>query len=164
LSVEAHVQAIFIGPDSSGPLTEVPEVQAEAGKGLIGDRKHWDALPPKKREEPGRNITLIEAEALEALGDDHGIALGPGESRRQIVTRGMDLNPLVGKRFTVGEVECVGIELCEPCSHLQSLTPPGTMRGLVHRGGLRADILSGGVIRPGDPVREAPDRVQAAAT
>jgi MOSC domain-containing protein YiiM len=164
LSGEGHVEAIFIGPDSSGPLTEVREVQAEAGRGLVGDRKHWDALPPKKREEPGRNITLIEAEALEGLRDEHGIGLGPGESRRQIVTRGMSLNPLVGKRFTVGDVECVGIELCEPCNHLQSLTPPGTMRGLVHRGGLRADILSGGVIRSGDPVREVPDRAPASAT
>jgi MOSC domain-containing protein YiiM len=70
----------------------------------------------------------------------------------------------VGKRFRVGEVECIGIELCEPCAHLQSLTKPGVMRGLVHRGGLRADILSGGTIRPGDPVAEIPDRAEASAS
>jgi MOSC domain-containing protein YiiM len=161
---EGRVEAIYIGPDTAGPLGEVPEVEAVAGKGLVGDRKHWDALGEGKREEPGRNITLIEAEALEALAEEHGIELGPGASRRQIVTRGARLNPLVGKRFLVGEVECVGIELCEPCAHLQSLTQPGVMRGLVHRGGLRADILRGGTIRPGDPVREISDRAEATAT
>ncbi|HEY1595935.1 MAG TPA: MOSC domain-containing protein [Thermoleophilaceae bacterium] len=161
---EGRVEAIYIGPDVAGPLAEVPEVEAVAGEGLVGDRKHRDALPEHKRDEPGRHITLIEAEALEALAAEHGIALGPGESRRQIVTRGARLNPLVGKRFLVGEVECVGIELCEPCAHLQSLTEPGVMRGLVHRGGLRADILSGGTIRPGDPVREVSDRAEAPAT
>lgn len=164
MSAEGHVEAIFIGPDRAGPLSEVREVEAVAGKGLVGDRKHWDALAPGKRGEPGRNITLIEAEALEGLAAEHGIELGPGESRRQIVTRGMRLNPLVGKRFLVGDIECLGVELCEPCAHLQSLTPPGTMRGLVHRGGLRADILSGGTIRAGDPVRAAPDRAEATAT
>jgi MOSC domain-containing protein YiiM len=160
---EGRVEAIFIGPEKAGPLGEVPEVVAVAGKGLEGDRKYIDNLPPAAREEPGRHLTLIEAEALEALAEEHGIELGPGESRRQLLTRDVRLNPLVGKRFLVGDVECVGIELCEPCSHLQSLTQPGVMRGLVHRGGLRADILSGGVIRPGDPIREVPDRAETPA-
>lgn len=160
---EGRVEAIFIGPDTAGPLTEVPEVSAVAGKGLMGDRKHWDSLAAHKRDEPGRNITLIEAEALEALKAEHGIELGPGESRRQIQTRGIRLNPLVGKRFLVGDVECIGVELCEPCAHLQSLTQPGVMRGLAHRGGLRADIVAGGTIRPGDPVREVTDRAEAPA-
>jgi MOSC domain-containing protein YiiM len=159
---EGHVEAIFIGPEEAGPLGEVPEVKAVAGKGLVGDRHFREA--PDEHEEAGRDITLIEAEAVEALAAEHGIQLGPGESRRQIYTRGARLNPLVGKRFLVGEVECVGVELCEPCSHLQSLTHPGVLRGLVHRGGLRADILSGGTIRPGDPVREVPDRAEASAT
>jgi len=160
---EGRVEAIFVGPEEAGPLGEVPEVVAVAGMGLEGDRKFADNLPPAKLEEPGRNLTLIEAEALEALATEHGIELGPGESRRQLVTRGVRLNPLVGKRFAVGEVECVGVELCEPCSHLQSLTQPGVMRGLAHRGGLRADILSGGAIRPGDQIREVPDRAEASA-
>jgi MOSC domain-containing protein YiiM len=159
---EGRVEAIFIGPVESGPLGEVPEVMAVAGHGLEGDRNFRENPPPG--EEAGRDLTLIEAEALEALAAEHGIELGPGESRRQLVTRGARLNPLVGKRFLVGEVECVGVELCEPCSHLQSLTQPGVMRGLAHRGGLRADVLTGGTIRPGDPVREVPDRAEAAAT
>ncbi|HKN93275.1 MAG TPA: MOSC domain-containing protein [Thermoleophilaceae bacterium] len=164
MNVEGYVEAIFIGPDQGGPLGEVEAVAAVAGEGLEGDRKHIDALPPRKRGEPGRNLTLIEAEALDALAEEHGIELGPGEARRQIYTRGIRLNPLVGKRFTVGDVECVGVELCEPCAHLQSLTPPGTMRGLVHRGGLRADILTSGTIRTGDPVREVTDRAEATAS
>jgi MOSC domain-containing protein YiiM len=160
---EGRIEAIYIGAVEAAPLHEVPEARAETGKGLVGDRKYRDNFPPAKREQPGRDLTLIEAEALETLADEHGIELGPGESRRQLVTRGARLNPLVGKRFRVGEVECMGIELCEPCTHLQSLTQPGVMRGLVHRGGLRADILKGGTIRPGDPVREVPDRAEAPA-
>ena len=160
MSAEGHVEAIYIGPVEAGLLVVVPEAEAVAGHGLKGDRYYFDT----KQDEPGREITLVEAEAIEALAAEHGIQLGPGESRRQIYTRGARLNPLVGKRFLVGDVECVGVELCEPCSHLQSLTQPGVMRGLVHRGGLRADILSGGTIRPGDPVREVPDRAEAPAT
>ena len=93
---------------------------------------------------PGRELTLIEAEAIEGLAREHGIELGPGESRRNVVTRGIGLNELVGRRFTVGEVECVGTELCDPCSHLQKLTRPGVLEGLANRGGLRADIVSAG--------------------
>ena len=162
MSADGHVEAIYLGAVEAGPLGEVPQAEAVAGKGLVGDRHYRENPPPD--EESGRDLTLIETEALEALAAEHGIELGPGESRRQVYTRGIRLNPLVGKRFMVGDVECVGIELCEPCNHLQSLTPSGTLRGLVHRGGLRADILSGGTIRPGDPVREVPDRAEAPAT
>jgi MOSC domain-containing protein YiiM len=161
LSGEGHVEAIFIGPVESGPLGEVPEVSAVAGRGLEGDRNYRENPPPG--EESGRDLTLIEAEALEALAAENGIVLGAGESRRQVQTRGIPLNPLVGKRFLVGEVECLGIELCEPCAHLQSLTQAGVIRGLAHRGGLRADIIAGGTIRRGDPVREVPDRAEAPA-
>ncbi|HEX6457976.1 MAG TPA: MOSC domain-containing protein [Thermoleophilaceae bacterium] len=159
---DGRVEAIYIGPEESGPLHEVSEVAAHAGHGLEGDRNYRENPPPG--EEAGRDLTLIEAEALEALAAEHGIELGPGESRRQIQTRGIRLNPLVGKRFMVGEVECVGVELCEPCNHLQKLTQPGVIRGLAHRGGLRADILGGGTIRPGDPVREVTDRAEATAS
>ena len=158
-----RVEAIYVGPREAGPLHEVREVRAVAGKGLEGDRKYRDRFPAHKRAEPGRDLTLIEAEALEALAEEHGIELGPGESRRQILTRGLRLNPLVGKRFRVGDVECVGIEQCEPCAHLQSLTQPGVMRGLVHRGGLRADIITGGTIRAGDPIDEVADRASSPA-
>jgi MOSC domain-containing protein YiiM len=148
------VEAIFIAPEAEAPTGPVDEVEAVAGKGLLGDRKHRDRLPPSKRRKAGRELTLIESESVEALARETGIELGPGEHRRQVVTRGVPLNDLVGKRFAVGPLECVGVELNEPCAHLEGLTQPGVLKGLVHRGGLRADILRGGTLRVGDEVRE----------
>ncbi len=103
--------------------------------------------------EPGESITLIAAEALEGLREDTGIELSHEASRRNVLTRGIDLNPLVGRRFTIGGVECEGVELCDPCNDLVKLTERGVLRGLVQRGGLRADIVAGGEIAVGDPVR-----------
>jgi MOSC domain-containing protein YiiM len=160
---EGSVEGIFIGPEHSGPLHEVPEVVATPGRGLEGDRHHRRNLADREREEPGRELTLIEAEALERLTEETGIVLGPGESRRQLVTRGVRLLPLVGKRFLVGDVECIAIEDNPSCSHLQKLTQPGVLRGLARSGGIRADILSGGTIRAGDPIREVPDRAASEA-
>ncbi|HEX2410459.1 MAG TPA: MOSC domain-containing protein [Solirubrobacteraceae bacterium] len=97
----------------------------------------------------------LAAEALEALAAESGIALDPADARRNVVTRGVDLNALAGRRFAIGEVEIVGRRWCEPCAVLQRLTAPGVLRGLVHRGGLRADIVRGGVIRRGDEIRSA---------
>ena len=133
-----HVESIAIGP--SDALAPVESVRAVAGQGLVGDRKA-DA-----GTRPGGALTLVEAEALEDVG------LTGAESRRQVVVRGVRLNDLVGKRFRVGDVECLGVELCEPCLHLQSLTRPGIIEELVHRGGLNADILNDGTIAVGDPV------------
>jgi MOSC domain-containing protein YiiM len=136
-----NVESIHVGPTDA--LAAVHSVSAVAGKGLEGDR-HF--APDGAR--PGGALTLIEAEAVEAVG------LAPGESRRQVTVRGVDLTALVGKRFRVGEVECYGVELCEPCPHLQSLTRPGIIHELVHRAGINADILTDGTISVGDPVLE----------
>ena len=136
-----RVEHIHIAAEHEHKTLPVDRVRAVAGRGLEGDR-HADT----------GDITLIEAEALEALASEHGIELAPGESRRQVTTRGVALNDLVGVRFKVGEVECVGTELCEPCNHLQKLTEPGVMRGLVHRAGINADVLSDGDIAVGDTV------------
>jgi len=133
------VEAITIGP--SHALAPVDFVRAVAGCGLEGDR-HF--RPDGQR--PGGELTLIEAEAL----DD--VNLSGAQSRRQVVVRGVRLNDLVGRRFTVGSVECLGVELCEPCLHLQKLTRPGIIDDLVHRGGLNADILTTGTIAVGDEV------------
>jgi MOSC domain-containing protein YiiM len=133
-----QVEAITIGP--SDALAPVGSARAIAGQGLEGDRK------ANAGSHPGGALTLIEAEALEDVG-----LTGP-DSRRQVVVRGVRLNDLVGKRFRVGEVECLGVELCEPCVHLEGLTRPGIIKDLVHRGGLNADILAGGTISVGDPV------------
>ena len=142
------VEAIFIADVHEMLPSPFDEVEAIPGAGLRGDR-HYDEAPS---EEPGRDLTLIEAEAIEGMAAENGISIEPAEARRNVLTRGVDLNSLVGRRFTVGEIECRGVELCEPCRHLESLTRPGVLRGLVHRGGLRADILNPGRIRVGDPV------------
>ena len=136
------VEAIHISPENER-LPEAVEAVEVTADGVRGDR-YFGA----------RNLTLIEAEALEGLLEDTGIELSAAESRRQVLTRGVRLNDLVGKRFSVGEVECVGEEWCEPCNHLQGLTRPGVLGGLVHRAGLRADILRGGRIAVGDKVAE----------
>ena len=138
--VAGSVEQIHIAAVESHLPHPVDAVEVTAD-GIVGDR-YGEA----------RDITLVEAEALEGLREDTGIALSPAEVRRQVLTRGIRLNDLVGERFTVGEVECVGQELCEPCNHLQGMTYPGVLRGLVHRGGLRADIVSGGRIAVGDEI------------
>jgi len=138
---DMHVEAINIG--TSDALGPVGSVRAVAGRGLEGDRYFF-----ANGAGSGEALTLIEAEALEDVG------LTGAQSRRQVVVRGGGLNDLVGKRFRVGDVECEGVELCEPCTHLQSLTRPGIIKDLIHRGGLRADILSGGTISVGDKVLE----------
>jgi MOSC domain-containing protein YiiM len=143
-----RVEAIVTGPRIGEPLQPVPSVRVKAGHGIEGDRK-WSA---DVNADAGRDLTLIEAEALEALARDTGIVLEQHEARRQVVTRGIPLNGLVGRRFRVGELDCIGIELCEPCSHLASLTQPGVLRGLVHRGGLNAAVLTDGEISVGDEV------------
>ena len=135
------VEAITIGESDS--LRPVESVDVVAGKGLEGDRHYF-----AEGARPGGAITLIEAEVLEDVG------LSGPQSRRQVVTRGVRLNDLVGKRFFVGEIECEGVEICEPCLHLQSLTRPGIIEELVHRAGLNADVLNDGTIAVGDQVVE----------
>jgi MOSC domain-containing protein YiiM len=138
--VSGSVEGIHVSAVESELPNPVDAVDVTAD-GVVGDRYGG-----------ARDLTLIEAEALEGLRNDTGIELSPAESRRQVLTRGISLNELVGERFTVGAVECVGQELCEPCAHLQGMTKPGVLRGLVHRGGLRADIVSGGRIAVGDRI------------
>jgi MOSC domain-containing protein YiiM len=135
------VEAIHLGPKKTGELDAVESVRAFAGQGLEGDR-HF--RPNGAR--PGQALTLVEAEEVEAVG------LAAGQTRRQLTVRGVRLNDLVGKRFRVGDVECYGVELCEPCLHLQSMTRPGMIKELAHRAGINADILTDGVIRVGDEV------------
>ena len=141
-----RVEAINIGPERQLPAP-VERVAAHAGKGLLGNRYYFD-----EGAEPGRALTLIATEALEAMAAENGIEITAAESRRNVLTRGIDVNALVGKRFRVGEVECVGVELCHPCKHLESMTKPGVIKGLANRGGLNADILSDGEIAVGDEV------------
>ena len=147
------VVAIHIAAGAAEPPRAVDEVRAEPGRGLEGDRYYLRTGTYSKKWDPGREVTLIEIETLEALARDFGIELAPAPTRRNLVTRGVALNHLVSRRFRVGEVELEGVRLCEPCGHLERLTVAGTLRALVHRGGLRARIVTGGLIRAGDPVQ-----------
>jgi MOSC domain len=137
------VAGLLIAPEAEAPLVAVESVVAIAGRGLEGDRY---AVGRGTFSGPGRGyqLTLVEAETLDEL------TVAWERARRNIVTRGVSLNPLVGRRFRIGEVECIGRRLCEPCAHLERVSGAGLLRPLVHRGGLRADILVGGTIELGD--------------
>lgn len=146
-----RVEGIFVTTAAGEPMRQLAEAPALAGRGLAGDR-YVLGTGFYSDGRDGRQLTLIEAEALEALHREHGVTLTPLECRRNLVTRGIGLNALVGKRFRIGAVECAGLRLCPPCAHLEELTRPGMLRGLAHSGGLRAHVLSDGVIRVGDAV------------
>ncbi len=135
------VDAIHVRAPESSSMEAVDTVRAVAGKGLDGDRYFF-----AEGAKPGLALTLIEADVVADVG------LGPGETRRQITVRGSGLNDLIGRRFRVGPVECYGVEICEPCLHLQELTRPGLIKELVHRSGVNADILTDGVISVGDDI------------
>jgi hypothetical protein len=139
------VAAVLVATDAEAPLVEVPRAEAVAGRGLEGDR-YFAGRGTFSSPGYGYQLTLVEAEVLDS------IALPWPQARRNVVTRGITLNGLVDRRFTIGDVECVGRRLAEPCAHLERLARPGLLRPLVHRGGLRADILESGAIKVGDEI------------
>jgi MOSC domain-containing protein YiiM len=149
-----RVEAIHIAPAGAEPTRAVGSIRAIPGIGLEDDR-YAAGLGYYDDNRVSRDLTLIEAEVIESLEREDGIELVPGETRRNLTTRGVELNELVGRRFWVGEVLCEGTRLCEPCQYLTDLTGKPLLRSLVHRGGLRADIVRGGVIARGDRVRAA---------
>jgi MOSC domain-containing protein YiiM len=146
--LKGRVEALAMAEVATGPMHLVETAQAIAGRGLVGDRYAAKAgtFTPADGTGVGYDLTLIQAEALDDLLLDENRRLGYAEARRNVVTRGIDLNVLVGRRFRVGDVECLGQRLCEPCSHLEGLTTKGVLRGLIHRGGLRADVVTDGSI------------------
>ena len=147
------VSAMHIAQEAAGAMVSVSEIRAVPGRGLDGDRYFHQTGTSSSRPGPGREVTLIEAESVDALGREAGILLAPGASRRNVTTRGVPLNHLVGRQFRVGEVLLEGVRLCEPCGHLESLTQTGVREGLIHRGGLRARIVTEGTIRIGDVIQ-----------
>lgn len=144
------VQAIWVAPRAGEPATERPSAAALPGRGLDGDR-HATGSGTFPSGVPGSALTLIEAEVCESFDPP----LGPDDHRRNLVTRGIALNELVGHEFHVGAVRCRGMRLCEPCTVMQRYAGRPVLRPLVHRGGLRADILTAGEIRPGDEIAAA---------
>jgi MOSC domain-containing protein YiiM len=146
--MDGRVEAIFVTAAHGELPAPVKSVQARAGRGLEGNRYYWaDGDAP-----PGGAVTLIAAEAVEAVANEGTVSVEAAAMRRNVVTRGIDVNELVGKRFRIGDVVCEGVELCEPCLDLESMTQPGVIKAFVHRAGLNADILNDGEIRVGDTV------------
>lgn len=140
------VGAIVVAPRAGGPATEVGRAVAVAGRGLEGDRYGAGTGTFSRPGGRGLDLTLADETHLAEAG------VSAADARRNVVVRGVELDDLIGLRFRVGTAECVGRRRCEPCAHLQRLTRPGVLRALVHRGGLRADIVTGGEIAVGDTV------------
>jgi hypothetical protein len=149
--LQGRVEALATAEVATGPMRLLETAQAVAGRGLAGDRYAAKAgtFTPADGTGVGYDLTLVQAEVLDDLLLDENHLLDYAQARRNVVTRGIDLNALVGRRFRVGDAECVGQRLCEPCAHLERLTIKGVLRGLIHRGGLRADIVTGGDISVG---------------
>jgi MOSC domain-containing protein YiiM len=149
----ARLLEILIASSPSARMEALPNVRAVPGKGLEGDRYYagvgtFSPQSPK----PDYELTLIESEKVSAFAASFGLAFTARDARRNLVTEGVDLNSLVGREFSIGEVRIRGIRLCEPCNYLAKLTSPDILRGLVHQGGLRAQILSTGTLNTGDSI------------
>ena len=149
---QAIVVSIHTATVGTGPMKSVPNAQLVVSRGLEGDRYYSKLGTYSNQPGSGRDVTLIEIEAIEGLMRDYQVQLDPAQSRRNIVTRGVALNHLVEQEFRIGDVVLRGTRLCEPCAHMEKLTAKGAMRGLIHRGGLRAEIVKGGMIRVGDTI------------
>jgi MOSC domain-containing protein YiiM len=148
MSFEGRLLAICFCPTRGESMQPVNSIELIAGRGLSGDR-----YANKQKTEPAQEVTLIEEEALTAAERDCQLALTHAEIRRNLLTAGVPLNHLVGRQFSVGNAVLEGIELCEPCSHLERLTGRKVIEALLHRGGLRARVVRGGTIQPGDEIR-----------
>jgi MOSC domain-containing protein YiiM len=151
---EGELVAIFVAPVGGAPMEARDEVDAVAGRGLVGDR-YLDAdgtYSGTRIPDEERAVTLIEQEAVAAARAEEQLELEAGETRRNLVTSGVPLNHLVGREFRVGAARLRGVKLAEPCAYLEGKTRPGVRAALIHRGGLRAEILEGGTLRLGDRI------------
>ena len=149
---KGRIISIHVAPTGGAPMETIGSARAVAGRGLEGDRYYEKLGTYSNRPGSGRAVTLIESEALEALKRDYGINIEAAQARRNIVTQAVALNHLVGREFTVGAIRLRGMRLCEPCAHLEKLAASGILRSLIHRGGLRAEVLSSGMIQLGDRI------------
>ena len=140
---------IYIVPQRGKELQSITTVAAVAARGLVGDRYFLKDGTYSAKDGPDREVTLIEVEALDGLAREYQITLESRQARRNLLTRGVPLNHLVGRTFLVGDVILRGIRLCEPCGHLEKLTCKGVEKGLLHRGGLRAQVVASGVLEVG---------------
>ncbi len=152
---EGRLLAIAIATDAALPMKTTKQIEAVEGRGLRGDR-YGEMKGTFQRGEvkPSQQVTLIEREAIDAVVRDYKLDITHTDTRRNLLTEGVALNHLVGQTFTVGEVTLHGVKLCEPCGHLEKLTCKGIEKSLLHRGGLRAEIVRGGTLRVGDSIRQ----------
>lgn len=148
-----RITAIFVAPSKHAEQLAIEAVQLKRGKGIVGDRFFGQS-----QKNPGRNLTLIEIEAIEEFNETYNLTINLSATRRNFLTRGVRLNDLLGKTFRVGDVLCKGIELCEPCRLLtrqlshESISEKNIIKALTHKSGLRAEVLSDGVVHWGDSV------------
>lgn len=157
-----RITSLHLASRAGDPTFRVAQARAVTGRGLAGDRNYWAGEGPRpRRRGAGRasgicDVSLIEGEALDALDREHGITLTPAECRRNLISRGIRLKPLVDQEFQIGTAVLRGLGLSEPCARLEQLVRPGLIRGLLHRGGLRAEVVRGGIIQLGDQILPLP--------
>jgi len=147
--IHGHLVGIYVARRKGEDLHGIECVEAVPGRGLSGDRYFLKEGTYSGKDGPDREVTLIEVEALEGLAREYEITLQPAQARRNLLTRGVPLNHLVSRTFSIGPVVLRGIRLCEPCGHLEKLTCKGVQKGLIHRGGLRAQVMAGGMLEVG---------------
>ena len=153
MAADGTVHAIHLAPTAGAPPEPVDSARAVAGHGLEGDRYYAEGGTFDDRE--GSDLTLVAADALDALAGQAGIDLDPGAHRRNVTTTGVDLAALAGEGFRIGDARCVGTGPCPPCAYLERhLDEPGLRTALAGRGGLRARIVDSGTIRTGDPIEK----------
>ena len=150
--MNGSVEAIYLAESARAELKPVEKVRALLGRGLDGDRYARGAGSFSRWPGTGRAVTLIESEVIADVADQHGLDLSNGRSRRNVVTRGVRLNELVGKRFRIGTAVLRADRLAEPCGYLEKRVGQGLQKVLKGRGGLRADVVEEGEIRVGDAV------------
>jgi len=156
--MKGNVVAIYAAPTAEAPMQALAEAHLEAGRGIVGDRYYAGAGTFSSVAKPDHEVTLIESEEIDSFNRRTGLSLTYDRPRRNVVTRGVQLNELVGVRFQVGQAILEGMRLCEPCAHLARLLSPEVLPGLVKRGGLRARVIDGGTIKPSDTIGPTPPR------
>lgn len=163
--MQGRIIEMYIARRKDAAVEAVPRARLQPGQGIEGDRyfrarqeslfagearsySQWASQSQRKED-----ITLISADELDEWNKACGLQIPYGEFRRNVITRDIDLNALVGRRFRIGTAECIGIELCEPCSKLARMVSRQVLPNLVHRAGLRAAIVSEGSVVPGDTLQ-----------
>lgn len=148
------IREILVSPASAAPMQAVPRAQLVAGRGIDGDRYANDSgtFSPQLKGKPDKEVTLIESEEIDAFNKQTLFGYPYAAFRRNLVTSGIRLNELAGKEFSVGAVRLRGIRLCEPCATLAGQLGQEVVKQMVHKCGLRAEVLQSGTIRPGDSI------------